>query len=80
MAITTNAITNSFKEGFLKVFILQTLDVFKLALYFTGISGCFDTTILSEVLLVTKCQILDSMHKVEELVNALVSTQGTVAL
>ena len=82
MAITTNAITNSFKEDLLNGlhnFAVSTGDVFKLALYDSSASIGADTT--SYAVGITG-QVGDTGQYVAgggALVNALVSVNGTTA-
>jgi hypothetical protein len=82
MAITTNAITNSFKEDILQGihdFTVSTGDTFKLALYTSAASIGADTT--SYAVGITG-QVGDTGQYVAgggALVNALVSVNGTTA-
>ena len=82
MAITTNAITNSFKEDILQGihdFTVSTGDTFKLALYTSAASIGADTT--SYAVGITG-QVGDTGQYVAgggTLVNALVSVNGTTA-
>jgi hypothetical protein len=82
MAITTNAITNSFKEDILQGihdFTVSTGDTFKLALYNSTASIGADTT--SYAVGITG-QVGDTGQYVAgggALVNALVSVNGTAA-
>ena len=83
MAITTNAITNTFKEEILEGvhdFTPTTGDVFKLALYTSQASIGADTTAYPGDS--TGNQVANTGQYTQgggALVNALVSTQGTVA-
>ena len=82
MAITTNAITNSFKEDILQGihdFTVSTGDTFKLALYDSSASIGADTTSYAVGI---SGQVPDSGQYVAgggSLVNALVSVNGTTA-
>ena len=82
MAITTNAITNSFKEDLLNGlhnFAVSTGDVFKLALYDSSASIGADTTSYAAGI---SGQVGDTGQYVAgggALVNALVSVNGTTA-
>ena len=82
MAITTNAITNSFKENTLQGlhdFTPSTGDVFKLALYDSSASIGADTTSYAVGI---RGQVGDTGQYVAgggSLVNALVSVNGTTA-
>ena len=82
MAITTNAITNSFKEDLLNGlhdFAVSTGDVYKLALYYSSASIGADTTSYAVGI---SGQVGDSGQYAAgggALVNALVSVNGTTA-
>ena len=82
MAITTNAITNSFKEDILQGihdFTVSTGDTFKLALYDSSASIGADTTSYAAGI---SGQVPDTGQYVAgggSLVNALVSVNGTTA-
>ena len=82
MAITTNAITNSFKEDILQGihdFTVSTGDTFKLALYDSSASIGADTTSYAAGI---SGQVPDTGQYVAgggTLVNALVSVNGTTA-
>jgi len=82
MAITTNAITNSFKEDILQGihdFTVSTGDTFKLALYDSSASIGADTTSYAAGI---SGQVPDTGQYVAgggALVNALVSVNGTTA-